>query len=273
MSAAPSRAGPSGALTPGPIGCRRGGGALTAEAPRRSLDHVATDVLRDHLTNGRIPPGSRLREIHLARELDFSRSTVRKALQFLAQEGLVVLVPYTGWLVAKLDPADVWELYTLRSALEGLAARLAAERAPDVVPVLRAALEELAAAGRAGDRNRVNDADFELHKTIVRAANHRRLAHHFELVEHQVRLVIASSDALISDLDEIVKQHRVLVEAICAGDAQAAEGLATAHNLVDGEQLLRHVRGQKMESGASTGVNRLPASDGAADPPESTQHA
>jgi DNA-binding GntR family transcriptional regulator len=215
---------------------------------RSSLDHVAAGVLREHLADGRLRPGDRLREIPLARDLSFSRSTVRKALQFLAEEGLVVLVPYTGWLVARLDAADVRELVTLRSALEGLAAGLAAERVPEARPLLEGALATLESVAADGNRARVNAADFDLHKTIVHASGHRRLERHYALVERQVRLLIASSDALIGDLDAIVAQHREIVAAILSGDRRAAMSVAEAHNLVDGESLLRHLAGS--ENGA-----------------------
>jgi len=99
---------------------------------KRSAESLAVEALRSHVLSGAVPPGQRLTEINLAERLGISRATLRTALHRLTLEGLVHQIPYTGWEVASLTGHDAWELYTLRSSLEGLAARLAAEREPEV---------------------------------------------------------------------------------------------------------------------------------------------
>ena len=114
---------------------------------KRSLDRAAADALRQAITTGAITPGTRLTEAELATRLDVSRGTVRAALQRLMSEGLVTQRPYAGWEVARLTSRDAWELYTLRSSLEGLAARLAA-RNPNRRKPLDAAFDELKVAAK-----------------------------------------------------------------------------------------------------------------------------
>src|SRR4030081_3333415 len=97
---------------------------------KRSAEVQATDALREQILRGGARPGSRLTEIGLSQQLGLSRSTIRTALQRLANEGLVVQEPYTDWQVASLSGADAWELYTLRASLEALGARLAVGAAP-----------------------------------------------------------------------------------------------------------------------------------------------
>lgn len=209
---------------------------------RRCLDTQAADLLRERIVSGHFSPGERLTEEGLAESMEISRGTVRSALQKLAFEGLLRQMPYRGWIIPALTPQDAWELYTLRSSLEGLAARLVASSlTPAKIKALKAALRRLADGARARSRPAVASADFEFHKAIVRLAEHERLARQYALVEQQVRIYIASCDALLPDLDQIVRQHEPIVDAICEGQGGTAEQLAQAHNIVDGEALVRQL--------------------------------
>ena len=103
---------------------------MTALRPirKKSAEVEAADALRNHVVGGSARPGERLTEARLSEALGLSRTTIRTALHQLANEGLVVQVPYTGWAVTSLSSADAWELYTLRGSLEALAARLLTEK-------------------------------------------------------------------------------------------------------------------------------------------------
>jgi DNA-binding GntR family transcriptional regulator len=207
---------------------------------RKSLDMQAADVLRERIVSGAFPPGERLTEEALAELLSISRGTVRSALHKLTFEGLVKQMPYRGWKIPHLTAKDAWELYTLRGSLEGLAARLVADKiTPDKRTALRAALKKLSDAAQTGSRPSVATADFEFHKTVIRLAEHERLGRQYGLVEQQVRIYIASCDALLPDLEAIARQHEPIVEAICQAQGEAAEHMSQAHNTVDGETLVR----------------------------------
>ncbi|WP_211175953.1 GntR family transcriptional regulator [Brasilonema sp. UFV-L1] len=208
----------------------------------RSLDIQAADVIREQILNGTLAPGTRLLEINLAEQFNLSRATIRSALQQLTYEGLVIQLPYKGCTVSGLSSQDAWELYTLRSALESLAARLAAVAiTPSQVKELNAVLQQLVKAAQKGDWNDVANADFTLHKAIIQLAGHRRLQEQYKIVEQQIRLYIISCNALHPDLDDIIKQHRELVNAICSGDASTAEQIAQNHN-TDGKALVEHLQ-------------------------------
>ena len=205
---------------------------------RRSLDRRAADVLREEILSGRFPPGFRLVETWLAEQLHVSRGTVRAALSELAHQGLVEQVAYTKWSVPDIKAQDAWELYTLRAALEGLAASLAAEAMSEAGRhILAASFADLEAAANSGRVGPAVEADYALHKTIVRLAGHRRLSTQYEVLERQVRRYIASSNAIVQDTCEVGDQHRPLVEAILAGRPAEAEALAKAHNMTEGRKL------------------------------------
>lgn len=208
----------------------------------RSLDYQAADVIREQILSGHFPPGTRLLEVQLAEQLNLSRGTIRSALQQLIYEGLVVQFPYKGCAVLALSSQDAWELYTLRSALESLAVQLATEAiTPEKANILNTAFQHLVKAAQKGNRGEVADADFALHKTIIKLSGHCRLQAQYNIVEQQIRLYIASCNALISEPDEIINQHKLLVEAIYSGNASIAEQIAKEHN-TDGKTLVRRLQ-------------------------------
>ena len=83
------------------------------------------------LLEGHFQPGERIREVPLAAELGVSRIPLRLVLERLAHEGLLVVRPTRGFVVQRFSTADIYEAIELRGLLEGMAARLAAERVED----------------------------------------------------------------------------------------------------------------------------------------------
>ncbi len=212
---------------------------------RLSAEAQATLSLRDHILSGALKPGARLTETPLAEQLGIARATLRMGLHRLASEGIVVQIPYTGWQVVALSAQDVWELWTLRSSLESLAARLAAERMTDSSAArVNKAMDDLSAACRQGRVNDINKADFAFHRIIVDLADHTRLSEHYRQVEQQVRLYIASTN-LYNEPDDwsvVVEHHRPLAEALIARDPDRAEAEARRHNETFGGKLLAAMR-------------------------------
>lgn len=217
--------------------------AQTATVDKLSLDLRAAAVIRQRIVAGVLSPGTRLTEMQLADELALSRGTIRAALRLLVSEGLVEQVPYTGWAVASLGPRDLWELYTLRGSLEGLAARLVAGNLDATrTAQLAATFDLLVAACQGDDPLLVAEQDFALHQAIVALADHRRLAQQYALVAGPIRMFIASSNALLPTQRDVIAQHEPLVAAILRGDADAAESGMREHITSEGEALIERLR-------------------------------
>lgn len=209
---------------------------VTETINKQSLEAQAADLLRRQILRGGLRAGERLLETPLAERYGLSRGTIRAALRRLIEEGLVCHVPYTGYQVIEFSHQDLWELYTLRGALESLGTRLTALRIDaHGIGQLRAAFEELMAAAESQDHERADRLDRELHKLIVTLSGHERLLQHYVRVENQFRVYIALSNREV-DAREICESHRELVDSICAGDADRAEKLARA-NIVPPEQI------------------------------------
>jgi len=225
--------------------------SLSALIRKQPLDRQAAQVIRERILAGTFPPGYRLVETALAEQLDLSRGTVRAALSELVHEGLVEQVAYTRWEVPELSDKDAWELYTLRSALEGLGARLVADEiAPDAARQIEGAFTHLKNAAQRNDRASLTDADAALHALIIRLSGNRRLERQYTVIEQQIRRYIASSNALITDPAGIVAQHEPIVSAILAGRAAAAEREARRHNLEEGARLVEQLRRTALETAA-----------------------
>jgi len=216
---------------------------LASEIDKSPLDRQAANAIRGRVLSGEFPPGHRLVEAWLAEQLDLSRGTVRAALSQLVHEGLVEQIAYTRWAVPALTAKDAWELYTLRSALEGLAAGLVAQGlTPESAIRIEAAFNSIKEAARRGDRGSLTDHDAALHKLIIDLSDHQRLQRQYTVIEQQTRRYIACSNALTTDSNGIVAQHEPIVIAILAGNAAAAEIEAKRHNFEEGANLVAQLR-------------------------------
>ncbi|WP_223478989.1 GntR family transcriptional regulator [Oricola indica] len=205
----------------------------------RLLDRQAASSIRRQIVSGMMPPGHRLLETELARNLEVSRGTIRSALMQLTSEGLVCQVAFTKWEVAPASVHEAWELYTLRAVLEGLGARLAAERAtPASRTQLAKAFSELEKAAKAGNREAIVDADFNLHRTVIGMSGHGRLIQQHERLIQQVRFQMTHIGLTARDYHHLLEDHRALKDAVASGDADKAEQLARTHNSAEVERLL-----------------------------------
>lgn len=206
---------------------------------KRSAEAEALDRMRAAIVSHRLAPGARLTEVALAAQLGISRATIRSALHHLVGEGLVIQVPYTGWMVARLTAKDAWELVTLRSSLETLAATLAAENATDTaLKSLSEAFARLEAEAKAHHPTEAAAADLAFHRAIVDASAHDRLAEHYRRVAQQISIVIASSNALLADTTVLVAQHKPILDAILARDGTRTTKLLKAHIDDEGAKLI-----------------------------------
>lgn len=213
------------------------------KSEKRLLDRQAADGIRTHILEGILPAGGRLLETQLSEELEVSRGTVRAALAQLAREGLVQQVAFTRWQVSETSPRDAWELYTLRAALEGLAARLAAESAvPADHKRLRSTVAELTRAVKDKRFDDVTDIDFRLHQEIVEIANHRRLAEQHGYIMQQVRFHMIHSGFFPKDYAALVDEHAALIAAVIERQPDLAEQLAKSHNEAEVKLLAAHTQ-------------------------------
>ncbi|MFF2139602.1 GntR family transcriptional regulator, partial [Streptomyces sp. NPDC058193] len=202
--------------------------ARPSEAGRPSLRDLAYETLRRRIIEVELQPGERLVERDLATELEVSRIPLREALRLLAAEGLVVLVPHRGALVAPFTPGDVRDLFDVRESLESLAARLAAERADeDGLARLAAGLDAAREATRAHDRAAIAAANAAFHTDIVELASNALLSGVMRPLEARMHWLFRLTAR--RDPDQQCAEHERMYEAIAARDADLAARLAHEH--------------------------------------------
>jgi DNA-binding GntR family transcriptional regulator len=184
--------------------------------------------LRHAIFAGTLAPGERLVEHELATRLGVSRAPVRDALIALERDGLVAR-GRRGRVVSSLSPQAVWEVYSLRSTLEGMAVRLViANHEPELVHHLESIVSEMRMAGT--DRQRLSALDVQFHESLCRASKHKRLLRAWESMSSQIRLLSQEViDTLYADTAEIAYRHAMLVRVIEAGDPELAERAAREH--------------------------------------------
>jgi len=126
--------------------------AIRVERPTKTLRELALDKVRDAIVSGHFKPGERLVERDLCAQLGVSRTIVREVLRHLESEGLVSNLANRGPMVALLDKDDARQIYEIRGALEGMAAKLCAERNdPAIVAALEQSLQKIRDSYRKSD--------------------------------------------------------------------------------------------------------------------------
>jgi DNA-binding GntR family transcriptional regulator len=193
------------------------------------VDHVYT-ALRERILSGDLPRATKLRQATLADELGVSRTPLREALRRLSAEGLVEFEPNRGATVSELDFGDMRHAWAARVALEPGAARLAAERRdPDGIASMR---DAIAAQRRAaGDKGESFAANRAFHLALAAASGNPHLTRFAEMLwVPRIGVPIYQAQAAEpAGPSAWANEHEHIVDAIDAGDADAAEQLTRVH--------------------------------------------
>lgn len=220
-----------------------------------SLVTVVQRDIEDRIVSGAIAAGTRLNEMALAQALGTSRGPLREALRALGQAGLVRVEKNRGVFVRQLSLAEALEFYELRTALEGLVGRLAAQRiARDELANLRDLVRQMHRAQRAGDAGSYFGLNLRFHDGLARAAHNDALLASYRGVVKQLDLFRRTTITRVpGHLEPSTSEHEAIAAAVAAGDAGRAERLLAAHVLASRERL--------------TAALAAPTPSGAGDPP------
>ncbi|MFT5067159.1 MAG: DNA-binding GntR family transcriptional regulator [Reinekea sp.] len=224
----------------------------TTTPARRKADGVAA-TLEHQIIAGLRAPGSRLDERGLAEEFGVSRTPIREAIRQLASMGLLEDLGRRGIVVAKPTVTTVLDAFLVVAELEGIAARLSAQRIkPDQLHAARDANDKCAEATSVTAFNLANMA---LHDAIIAGS-------HNVLLVDQLRTARPTTFPYRHHLtqapgyrEKSVGEHAQVIDAIAQGDAQAAQTLMTMHVNLQGEDIINFLRnfGQTFTgSGSST---------------------
>lgn len=211
-------------------------------ADARSQSERAYYAIRELIVTLELEPGAVVSERVLMEQLETGRTPVREALQRLANEGLVNVYPRRGMFVSGVEVQDLSGLSEVRATLEPACARLAAERAtPDDLAELDALLDALAHLENGGDERTLIELDQRIHRTLYRCAHNSFLEE--TLTTYYVlalRIWFLALGRVTDRLDDAVRSHRKLLEAVRRGDTDRAEAAMREH-VADFERAIRAV--------------------------------
>lgn len=205
------------------------------DPPVESVRHyMLGDQIKDRLLTwimeGDLPPGSRIVETRIARELGISQGPVREALRDLATLGLVELQPYRGARVRMPTIEEHLEAIVVRGELEALAAREVAGRLTEAqVDELRRLNQEMRDLATAGDLHGHAVKNTEFHATIVRASGNQTLQRVWAMVQPFAQTYLTVTVAHLAPTPEYVDRHAPILEALIAGDPEAADEAMREH--------------------------------------------
>ncbi len=193
------------------------------------LSEQAYHQIKEKIVTLEMPPLSVVTEQSLRKELGLGRTPIREALHRLSVEGLIIIAPWRGMFVAEISITDLAKIFEVRMPLEGLCARLAAERiTPDQIAQMERTLEDLD-ADKEGDTESLMKIDERFHTLLYQAADNEYLMDTLDRLHTlSMRLWYLVLNQL-GNLGEAIGQHREIIAALETGDGDRAEDLTRRH--------------------------------------------
>jgi Transcriptional regulators len=199
-------------------------------ANEQSQSSEAYRLIKEKIITLELPPASLIDEASLMASLGLGRTPIREALQRLALESLVVILPRRGTIVADLNMSDLNKIFEMRLELEAMAVRLAAQRAHAAqLAEMEQLFEQADALLQSGDNYELIKLDHAMHMLIARAAGNEFLEETLDwLYSHVLRLWYVSLHR-VQRLREAIEEHREMLALIKQGDGEAAAALMRKH--------------------------------------------
>jgi DNA-binding GntR family transcriptional regulator len=220
-------------------------GDLKIERPDETLRSRVQAKLRDSILDGYFRPGEKLIERELTELTGVSRSILREALVHLEAHGLIERVSFKGFVVARVGPEKVREIYELRSALEAFTAELFTVRASaNDRAALKAAGEALQEALAGGDLRHIRNATTRYYDVFFSGAGNSELRRALEPVSDRIFHLRTQSIADPARRTVSAAEMRALTEALLSGDSAAAGEASRRHVEAACEAILARLDGQ-----------------------------
>ena len=187
------------------------------------------DRLRDDILNGRYPPGSRLNESQIARDMDISRIPVREALVRLRENGLVMKHDRRGMFVTKLSDEEIQQINSVRIILEAEALRLCRSNMNKKQAAKLRTLVEKMENWDSGSGDAAADIDIEFHRTLWAVAGNPYLVDALDTLSTALFANAAIQHVSADTTKWRLNHHRALLDFIMGDSAMSAEEVVISH--------------------------------------------
>lgn len=213
---------------------------------RRSLHEEVADCVRTMIIEGELKEGQRIHEPGLCQQLDISRTPLREALKVLHSEGLVTIEPNRGAWVATITPEEIREHFEIISSLERRAAELTAVKVSESdLARLSKLQDKLERHYQARERNEYFETNQHIHRLIIELAGNDTLTQ----LHHQLMNRVSRGRYLAIGMqhrwEESVDEHRALLDALRARNAELAGRILAEHVLHTGGTLAKELEDTK----------------------------
>ena len=202
----------------------------------RHFSNKAYETLLERIINGGLRPSVPLDIHQIADELDMSITPVRDAIKRLEADGLVEVIPRSGTFVRHFTLQDLIRGYELVEALDGMAGYLLAERvsagvvdADELKAMLTPLVNEMEANLGQEQARKWGELDGQFHQIIFDLAENTLLATSYHSIRNQMKSVLSFVSPIHVDRANSVREHRAIIAAIAAGDAERARKICQDH--------------------------------------------
>ncbi|GGH10938.1 GntR family transcriptional regulator [Alsobacter metallidurans] len=197
---------------------------------RHNLHDAIVGRIRDMITEGVLPAGSRVHEGNLGRDLGVSRTPLREALKYLASEGLIELSPGRGAIVRKFSPKDVRDALTVLGALEALAGRLACEAATEAdIREIRAMHDRMLELYARRDRLSYFKLNQAIHSAMLRISRNDALADVHGVLQARLKRIRYIGNEGPDKWAGAVEDHEAMMTALESRDGDALANALSRH--------------------------------------------
>lgn len=194
-----------------------------------------------------LPPGTRLKHQEIAEALGVSNTPVREAIRGLEKDGLVETLPYKGSVVKAMSAKETRDLYDVRMALEGLAARLAVDKITDMqLKRIGKTVHQYETAFENGDVALGMEADLQFHDLLAQASGNETLLMILRQLTNRVQ-VLRQLDKGKMRRRQSLDDHRAILKALEERDATKVEALVVQH-IERGKQHVLHLMAKEGSS-------------------------
>lgn len=196
----------------------------------KSLTSIIFEKIREDILNDQYKHGEKIVEAKLAEELGVSRTPVREALKQLELDGLVENIPNRGVIVKGISQQDIYDIFTIRMAIEGIAAQWAVERmSDDEINQLKEVFELMEFYTLKGDVTKIFELNTKFHEIIYMATKSRYLEH--VLRDFQLFIKSTRNKSLRSEgrMHTALDEHKSILTAFLNKDAETAVSMLTKH--------------------------------------------
>ncbi len=205
-----------------------------------SLSSAAQHEIERMILEGEIKAGAKLTEAWLSERLGVSRGPIREAFRMLEEAGLVRQEKNRGVFVREIPLEEAMEIFDLRAAMDELVGRRLAESiTPAQMKAVRAVVEKMDAAARAGDADTYHLLNLQFHDSLVEYAGNRKLAGVYRKLVKELALYRRRNLRDEAVLPHSAAEHRAILKAIASGDAEHAGGTMYDH-VIESKQRALH---------------------------------